>query len=130
MKRHSKQHLWIAGIVTLTFLSFFVGTSLACFRKGVGTVQRAEDCCKGHCQHALIGDMATKCCQSHQTKVSQALPASSPTKAASFVAHTPHVAFAPLVFSPDLQQSWTHLSTEERPPPFPPLYALHCTLLL
>lgn len=114
----------------LALLSFFAGTSLACFQNGVGTVQMAEDCCKGHCQHVMMRAMAAKCCQSHQPKVSQVLPASSPAKVASFVAHTLHVALVPLVLCQDQKQSWVRLSTEERPPPFSPLYALHCTFLL
>lgn len=114
----------------LALLSFFAGTSLACFQKGVGTVQMAEDCCQGHCQHVMAADMAARCCQSHQTRVSQVLPASSPAKVASFMAYTLHVALIPPVLCPGLKQSWARLSTEERPLPFPPLYALHCTLLI
>src|ERR1700716_1202828 len=93
MKRHKKHRLWIVGIAILVLLSFFAGTSLACFQKGVGTVHMAEDCCKGHCQHAMVGDMAAQCCQSHQTRVAQMLPASSPAKVASFVTHTLPVAW-------------------------------------
>src|SRR6266852_1649803 len=130
MKRHKTHRLWTAGIAILALLSFFAGTSLACFQKGVGTVQMAEDCSQGHCQHAMVGDMAAQCCQSHQTRVSQVLPASSPAKVASFVAHTLHVALVPLVLRQDQKQSLVRLSTAERPPPFPPLYALHCTLLI
>ena len=89
----------------------------------------AEDCCQGHCQHAMVGDRATQCCQSHQTRVSQVLPASSPAKAASFVAHTLHVALILPGILPGPARSWVRL-TEERPPPFPSLYALHCTLLI
>ena len=129
MKRYKTHRLWIAGIALLALLSFFARTSLACFQKGVGTVQMAEDCCKGHCQHAMAGDMAGQCCQS-QMRVSQVLPASSPAKIASFVAHTLHVALVPLVLRQDQKRSLVRLSTEGRPPPFPPLYALHCTLLI
>ena len=112
----------------LALLSFFAGTSLACFQKGVGTVHLAEDCCKGHCQHVMVGDMAAQCCQS-QTRVSQVLPASSPAKVASFVAHTLHVALLLPVNLQGPTQSEVR-PTGERPPPFPPLYALHCTLLI
>src|SRR5215831_11401389 len=129
MKRYKTHRLWIAGIALLALLSFFARTSLACFQKGVGTVLMAEDCCKGHCQHAMAGDMAVRCCQS-QMRVFQVLPASSPAKIASFVAHTLHVALVPLILRQDQKRSLVRLSTEGRPPPFPLLYALQCTLLI
>jgi hypothetical protein len=113
----------------LALLSFFAGTSLACFQKGVGTVHLAEDCCKGHCQHAMVGDMAAQCCQSHQTRVAQVLPVTSPAKIVSLVAYTLPVA---LILPVNLQgpaRSWVR-PTGERPSPFPPLYALYCTLLI
>jgi hypothetical protein len=90
----------------------------------------AEDCCKGHCQHVMMADMAAKCCQSHQTKVSQVLPASSSTKAASLVANTLPVSLIPPVVLQGPEQSWRRCATEERPPPFPPLYVLHCAFLI
>ena len=130
MKRHKTHHFWTAVIAILALFSFFAGTSLACFQKGVGTVQMAEDCCQGHCQHVMMGAMAAKCCQSHQTRVSQVLPASSPAKIASLVAHTLLVALIPPVLLQSPARSWVRLSTAERPPPFPLLYVLHCTLLI
>jgi hypothetical protein len=89
----------------------------------------AEDCCQHHCQHAMMGDLAGQCCQSHQARVSQVLPISSPAKVASFVAHTLHVALFLPVILPGPARSWVR-HTEERPPPFLSLYALHCTLLI
>ena len=130
MKRHKIHRLWTAGIAMLALLAFFAGTSLACFQKGVGTVPMAEDCCQGHCQHAMVGEMAAQCCRSHQARVSQVLPASSPAKVASFVAHTLHVALVPLVLCQGPEQAWVGLSTQERSPPSSPLYTLHCTLLI
>lgn len=117
-------------MITLALFSFLAGTSLACFQKGVGSAKMAEDCCKGHCQHVMMRAMAAKCCQSHQTRVSQVLPASSPAKTVSFVAHTLQVALMLPVVRQGPEQSWVRLSTEERPPPFSPLYVLHCTFLL
>src|SRR5262245_3427402 len=97
MKLHKRHSLWAPSVAILLLLSFFAGTSFACFQKGVGSIQMAEDCCKGHCQHVMMEDMAAKCCQSHQTKVSQALPTPSSTKAASLVASILHVSLiAPL----------------------------------
>src|SRR5215813_5342323 len=92
MKRHTTHRLRIAGIAVLVLLSFFAGTSLACFQKGVGTVRLAEDCCKGHCQHAMVGEMAAQCCQSHQTRVARALPTTSLAKVALCIAYTLPVA--------------------------------------
>lgn len=129
MKRHTKHGFCITGAAILTLLSFFAGTSLACFQKGVGTVQMAEDCCKGHCQHAMVGDMAAKCCQSHQTKVSQALVTTPSAKAVVLGAAIHSVLIPPVVLQGP-KQFWLHLSTGERSPPSPPFYTLHCTLLL
>jgi hypothetical protein len=130
MKRYKRHRLWIMGIVVLTFFSFLAGTSLACFQKGTGHLKMAEDCCKRHCQHVMAADMAAKCCQSHQVKVSQALPASSSPQAASLVGHALYVSLPLPVILQGPEQSRMHRSTEERPPPFLPLYAFHCTFLI
>ena len=130
MKRHKRHGLWTVGVITQALFSFLAGTSLACFQKGVGSAKMAEDCCKGHCQHIMAADMAAKCCQSHQTRVSKTLPASSATKVASLAAHALHVSLVPPIVLRGPEQSRVRLSTEERPPPFPPLYALHCALLI
>src|SRR5215475_5216289 len=47
MKRYKTHRLWIAGIVLLALLSFFAGTSLACFQKGVGTVHNGRRLLQG-----------------------------------------------------------------------------------
>ncbi|SRR5712692_5033608 len=130
MKRHKRHRLWTVGVITLALFSFLAGTSLACFQKGVGSAKMAEDCCKGHCQHLMAADMAAKCCQSHQAEVSRVLPASSPAKTISLAAHTLYVSLIPPVVLQGSEQPWVRFSTEERPPPSPPLYALHCALLI
>jgi hypothetical protein len=130
MKRYTQHRLWIVGIATLALLSFFAGTSLACFEKGVGTVRMAEDCGKDHCQHVMVGAIAATCCQSHHTKVSQALPVAPSAKTIVLVASTlPGLLIAPVV-GQAAEHCRAHLSTAERPPPSPPLYTLHCTLLI
>jgi hypothetical protein len=130
MKFHNKHRLWAVGVIILALFSFLAGTGLACFQKGVGSTKIAEDCCKGHCQHVMAADMAAQCCQSHQVKVSQTLPVPLQTKDVSFAAYTLHVSLIPSVVQQGLAQSRVHLSTKERPPPFPSLYALYCTLLI
>lgn len=130
MKQHTKHRFWTVGVVILILFSFLVGTSFACFQKGAESVQQAEDCCKGHCQHAMVGDMAAKCCQSHQTKVSQALPAAPAAKALVLSVSTVYSALIPPTVLQDPAQSWVRLSPAERPPPSPPLYTLHCALLI
>jgi hypothetical protein len=74
--------------------------------------------------------MAMKCCQSHQTKVSQALPAASTAKALVLAASTVYSALIPPTVLQGPAQSWVRLSPAERPPPSPPLYTLHCVLLI
>jgi hypothetical protein len=130
MKFHNKYRLWAGGVITLALFSFLAGTSLACLQVGVGSTKMAEDCCKGHCQHVMAADMAAQCCQSHQVKVSQPLPVPPQTKDVSWTAYTLHVSLIPPVVRQGPEQSWVRLSTAEPPPPFPPLYALHCTLLI
>lgn len=130
MKQHKKYRFWLVGVVTLVLFSFLAGTSLACFQKGAESVQQAEDCCKGHCQHAMVGDIAAKCCQGHQTKVSQALPTIPAAKTLILTASTVYSAPIPPTVLQGLAQSWMRLSPEERPPPSPPLYTLHCALLI
>ena len=129
MQYPTKPHLWRVAVAILALLAFSAGTSLACFHKGVGPVQVAEDCCQRHCQHAMMGTMADQCCQSHRARVAQVLPTVSPAKAAAFVAQTLQVAVILPVILPSPTRSWIR-PTEERPPPFPSLYALHCTLLI
>lgn len=130
MKRPQKHCLWIASVTLLALVSFLAGTSLACFQKGTGTIAMAEDCCKGHCQHVMVGDMAAKCCQSHQTKVSQALATTPSAKAIVLGASAVHSFLIPPVVLQGPKQFWLHLSTGERSPPSPPFYTVHCTLLL
>jgi hypothetical protein len=130
MKRHKKQRLWMAGIVILALFSFLTGTSLACFQKGTGSIKMAEDCCQGHCQHAMTGEAAADCCQSHQTKVSQTFVTSPSAKTFFLVASTLHGSLIPPVALQDPEQFWVRLSSGERPPPSPPFYTLHCILLL
>jgi hypothetical protein len=117
-------------VVTLALLSFLAGTSLACFQMGAGSIKMTEECCKGHCQHVMAADMAARCCQSHQAKVSQALPAASQAKAASLATSTLLAALIPPVVLHSPEQSWVRLSTGERAPPFLPLYTLHCAFLI
>ena len=112
MKCHKRHSLWAAGVIVLALLSFLAGTSLACFQMGAGSIKMAKECCKGHCQHVMAADMAAKCCQSHQAKVSQVLPASSPAKTVSLVAHMLHVSLIPPIVLQGLEQSWVRFSTE------------------
>ena len=130
MTQHKKHRLWIVGVVILALFSFLAGTSFACFQKGTGNIKMAEDCCQGHCQHAMIGETAAKCCQSHQAKVSQALPASPSAKVIFLAASTLHGSLIPPAVLQDPEQFWVRLSTGERSPPFPPFYTLHCALLI
>src|SRR6266540_4608724 len=130
MKQHKKHSLWITGVVILALFSFLAGTSFACFQKGTGSIKMAEDCCQGHCQHAMMGDMAARCCQSHQTKVSQTLPASSAVKATFLAVSTLHGSLILPTVLQSSEQFGVRLSTGERPPPSPPFYTLHCALLI
>jgi len=130
MKLRKRHHLWTAGIATLVLLSFLAGTSLACFQKEAISTKMAEACCQGHCQHAMVGDVAAKCCQSHQTQASQALPTFPSAKAALSTATMSQISLVLPVTLQSSAQSCVHLAAEERPPPFPPLYALHCVLLI
>lgn len=130
MTQHKKHGLWIAGVVTLALFSFLAGTSLACFQKGVGALTMAEACCKGHCHHAMMGEMAAKCCQSHQTKVSQTLPAAPAAKAVVLEASTVHSSLILPVVLQGPEQFWARLFTGEWSPPSPPFYTLHCALLI
>jgi len=117
MKQGTRHRLWILGIVALTSFSFLAGTSLACFQKGTGTLIMAENCCRGQCQHVMVGDMAAKCCQHHQTKVAHALP-TTPAAKLSFLTASPlpYVLLSPAALhSPE--QSWMRFSRAERPPP-------------
>lgn len=130
MTQRKKHGLWIAGVVTLALCAFLAGTSLACFQKGIGTVQMAEDCCQSHCQHAMVGDMAAKCCQSHQTKVAQAFPVAPAAKAIVLAVPAVQSFLVLPVVSRGPGQFWARLSTGERSPPSPPFYTLHCALLI
>jgi hypothetical protein len=120
------------GVVTLALLSFLAGTSLACFQKSAENIQRAEDCCKEHCRHAMEADAAANCCQSHQkTAATQTLPAGFfSTKTAVLAVHASHVAFFTFLILQTFRQGWSHVFAEDRPPPSAPLYAFHCTLLI
>ncbi len=120
----------MGAMVTLAILSFLAGTSLACFQQEAGSAKMVEDCCRGHCQHVMVGDMAAKCCQSHQAKVTRTLPAASPTKVTSVVASPLHVSLISLVVLQGLKQPLVHFVTGERSPPSPSLYTLHCALLI
>jgi hypothetical protein len=130
MKRHKRHRPWIAGVTILILFSFLAGTSLACVQKGTGNIQMAEDCCQGHCQHAMVGEMATKCCQSHQTKVSQAFVTTPSAKTFFLVASLLHGSLLPPVALQAPEQFWVRLSPGERSPPSPPFYTLHCALLI
>lgn len=130
MKRPKKHRLWIASVTLLALVSFLAGTSLACFQKGSGAIVLAEDCCQSHCQHAMVGDMAAKCCQNHQTKIAQALPAAPTAKALVLAVSTvPSFLILPVVLQGP-EQFWTRLSTGKRSPPSSPFYTLHCAFLI
>src|SRR5215471_9385668 len=125
MKQRERHRLWILGVVVLTFFSFLAGTNLACFQKGTGTLKMAENCCRGQCQHVMEGDMAAKCCRSHQTKVSHALPTTPAAKISLFTTSPTHYALiAPAVLHGS-EQAWVRFSTAERPPPLHSLHTLH-----
>lgn len=130
LKQRTKHRFWTIGVSILVLFSFLAGTSFACFQKGAESVQQAEDCCKGHCQHARVGAMAMKCCQNHHGQVSQALPFFSSAKTlAPAVSQIPVALIPPAVLQgPD--RFLVHRSIEKRPPSSPPLYTLHCTLLI
>lgn len=130
MKWHKRHRLWIVGVTILALFSFLAGTSLACFQKGTGNIKMAEDCCQGHCQHAMTGEAAADCCQSHHVQVSQALPLSSPAKTIVLAASTLPVALVSPAVLQGPDQSWVRRFIEERPPPSPPFYTLHCALLI
>src|SRR5262249_2286048 len=130
MKQRKRHRPWILGIVVLTFFSLLAGTSLACFQKGTGTLTMAENCCRGQCQHAMVGDMATKWCQNHQTKTSHILPTAPAAKISLLTASPLHytLVLPAVLHSPE--QSWVCFSTAERPPPSLSLHTLHCLFLL
>src|SRR5581483_2526932 len=130
MKQHNRHRLWIVGVTILALCSFLAGTSLACFQKGASTVGMAETCCQSHCQHAMMGEAATDCCQSHHTQAAQPFPSSSPAKTIVLAASTLPVTLVLSVAWQSQEQIWLRRSTEERPPPSPPFYTLHCALLI
>ena len=125
-KRHS---FWTACVVTLALLSLVAGVGLACFQREAGSVA-AEKCCQGHCQHAMTGETAVKCCQEPQARVSRVLPAASPAKTAPFVAYPLYVSVMPPVVLQGSEYFLMHFTTQERPPPSLPLYTLHCAFLI
>src|SRR6266404_6483084 len=104
MKRHTRHRLWIAGITILVLCSFLTGTSLACVHRASVTLKMAENCCQGHCQHAMTGGAATDCCQSHHTQASQTFPSSSPTKTIAFAASSLPVVLIPPAVLQSLEQ--------------------------
>jgi len=130
MKRRNRHRLWIAGVTTLVLCAFLAGTSFACFQKGSDTAVMAEHCCQSHCQHAMAGGAATDCCQSHHTQTSPPSPTSPPAKTLGFALSPLPVALIPSPVLQSLVQPWVHRSIEDRSAPFPPLYTLHCTLLI
>src|SRR5581483_9086051 len=130
MKRRHRHRLWIVGVTILALCSFLAGTSLACFQKGIGTTVMAQDCCQSHCQHAMTGEAATDCCQSHHAQAAQPFPSSSPAKTIVLAASAPATALLPSAAGQSLAQPWLRRPMEERPPPSPPFYTLHCTLLI
>lgn len=130
MKQYEKHRLWIAGVTILALCSFLTGTSLACFQRGIATIKMAEDCCQGHCQHAMTSEAAADCCQSHHGQASHAFPLSPSAKTRVLMAALlPAVLLPPAVWQ-SREQSWVHSSRQEHPPPSPSLYTLHCTLLI
>lgn len=127
MKRFQKHHLWSIGIVVLVLLSFFTGTSLACFQQAAESTAIAEDCCKGRCQHVMVGEAATECCQQHQVTPVQSTPASASAKVLFFPTFTfLHSAILP----PTLAGVKWYSPPAGRPPLSPPLYTLHCAFLI
>jgi hypothetical protein len=130
MARHTQHRLWITGVTILALCAFLTGTSVACFQRGGADSRMAEDCCRGHCQHAMVGKTAAECCQSHQTTGSQVLTTSPSAKVRVLIASALHGWLLPPPALQGTEQSLVRLSMAERPPPFPPLYTLHCTLLL
>src|SRR5215470_16779917 len=129
MKRFRKPYRWTLGVVALALLSFFTGTSIACFQRIAGSVTLAEACCKGRCQHVMTDAAATECCQHHHVSAAQAIPASIPSPVAFFAASA---FLSSIVLTPEHEGSWRigwRSFPTEQPPTSPPLYALHCTLL-
>lgn len=130
MKLHKRHSFWAASAAISVLLTFFTGTSFACFQKGTESIKVAEDCCKGHCQHAMTGERATQCCQSHQGKASQVLPAASLKKITSLTIYILHISLLPPASLPGPEQCWVRVPKEERRPPRPSLFALHCVFLI
>lgn len=130
MLPHKKQRLWTIGLLVLTLFSFLAETSLACLQKGTGNITMAKECCQSHCQHAMTGDAAVKCCQSHQRDMSQAVPLPLGVKPVLLADSSPFatIIFVPLIYGQDSGRDL--LFTTRRPPPSPPFYTLHCTLLI
>lgn len=127
MKHFQRHHLWSIGVVALALLSFFTGTSLACFQQAAGSAVMAESCCKGHCQHVMIGEAATECCQQHQVSPVQSIPASASAKVLFF----PTFTFLPsAILPPTPTGSEWYSSPARRPPLSPPLYTLYCAFLI
>src|SRR5262245_5877819 len=130
MLQNKKHRLWTVGFLVLTLFFFLAGTSLACFQKGTRNITVAKACCQGHCQHAMTGEVATDCCQSHHPQVSHAFPSSSPAKTFILAVSTLPVALISPATLQSLEHPWIRRSIEEPSSPSPPFYTLHCALLI
>ncbi|MCS6925244.1 MAG: hypothetical protein NZ578_05000 [Candidatus Binatia bacterium] len=130
MTRIARRRLWTVSATSVALCVFVAGTSLACLRGEVATAQMAQECCLGHCQHAMAAEMATQCCQGHQAGVSQVLPLVSTSKTVSLAVDASPIAVIPPAGGQTARQLRGHLSPRERPPRLPALYTLHCALLL
>ncbi len=121
---------WTATLTSVAILTFVVGTSVACLQKGVGDVQMAQACCKGHCHHVMMEDLATTCCQSHQHNVSQAVPLSLGVKSALLADSLLSVALVSVSVIHGQIPGRALLFTAQRPPPTLSLYTVHCSFLI
>ncbi len=127
MRHCLKPTFWKAGVAVGTLLVFLAGAGLACFQKGA---LAAEECCLKHCQHAVVGSAAAKCCKKPPAKLSGTLPVFSPAKTLSLTAYPLHVFLIPPAVLQGQGLSWVRSAHRGPVALFPPFYTLHCTLLI
>lgn len=129
MTRTTKHRLWTVSVTLVLLPLLAAGTTLACMQREVGTVQTAQDCCRGHCQHAMEAEMAMQCCQSHQPSLSQVLPVAAASKTVSLAVAALPIAVMPPAEGQAAKPLWVPLSPTGHLARLPALYTLHCSLL-